>query len=823
MNRGLLGPFVEGRSVSAASRRWWLVFLFGAPVALIVALNLQGQLNRHRDLKLTLTRNEALQKAREMGRSRGLPVDAWAGLVSFVRDTKMRTGSEEMPQPPDHPLWRIMPRAAVDVILHPDDFSSRWRVRFAGDGRLLGFEASGGLADAPAGQMAPVEQQRKSLEEQLRRELAAGVPLELGDSEIEEVASGAGPAGRRFTWHAALADVPSIEFRAVGEYRGDRLVRLDIVPVPRPDRQPSKSPFLDAIAPYYSLARITLIVFLALYACYRFARRAAEGEVPKDRALILFIFMALFGVAIVLADPDLTISEIEPSRLNAGYITLIRISILLNVAVQGLLLGLAYASGEGEVREGFPGKLTSLDAALTGRIFSSNVGVSVLYGAAAACWLSLLYQLLIAWLAPGNWSLPMRGLIFSFGRAPWVIMLLDIPAIAIFLAVCSLMLPLTLLRRRVRPRVLLIVFLLLLGFVLGDLQETRDLTGRVFWIQSAYIPLCLLLPFFGRDLLAAIVTLMGWMFLTHAGDLARLVPAWAGWLEPVFPIVGGTLGAFAWAAWNGRTFEDSEVRPQYAGNLARRVALQAEIGAAREAQLRLLPVTTPVSAGITVAASCLPAGLAGGDYYDFFPLEDGRLAFVLAEGGNDGLASALTIALAKGFLLVEATRDDSPTRVLLALDKVLGQNLRRTSGDTMIACGVLDPRTRTLRLSRLGAYPRFHRLGEGGTVIEIAPQPCFASERVCETEVQLSRGDLVFAYTDGVPHRLERQRAGSPEEMLRRAAGWQSYSHAQHFHDAVRRILLPDGEHSRSELNDDLTTVVLRINNASERALEEVA
>jgi len=823
MNHGLLRPFVGSRLVSAASRRRWFVFLFGAPIALAFSLYLQGQFNKNRDLGLTLTRDEALRIARDLGRSHGVPVDRWTGMVAFVRSDAAARAAEEAQKPPSHPLWRIAPRTAADVLFHPGDFSSRWRVRLSGDGHVLGYEESGRIEETPAGPLAAEEVQRAALEAALLRDLAPGVPLQLGEPQVESVDRAQGPPGRRFTWHAALSDVPALEFRATGEYRGDRIVHLEIVPAVRPESEPAQQPLLQMFQPLYNLARVVLFVLLSLYACYRFARRAAEGEVPKGRALVLFVFLALLGLAIIFTDPDLTIASVEPGRLDAGYINLMRLSVFINLAVQGLLLGLAYASGEGEVREAFPGKLTSLDAALTGRLFSGNVGASVIYGAATACWLFLVFELLLNWLSPGNLHTPLRGLALSLGQAPWLILLLEIPATAIFLAVCILMLPLTLLRRKVRSAGLLILLLAVAGFVIGDVGEGADLSDRLYFVKTAFIPLCLLVPFFGFDLLASIVTLSWYMFLSQAGDLARLVPAWQGWLEPMFPVAGGVFGAFAWAAWHGRSFEDSEVRPQYAGNLARRVALQAQIGAAREAQMRLLPATTPSSPGVTLAASCLPAGAVGGDYYDFFPLEDGRLAFVMAEGGNDGLASALTIALAKGFLLVEVAREESPTRILLALDEILGQNLRRTSGDTMIACGIVEPRRRALRLARLGEYPRFHVLGAGGSLTEVVPQPGAGSGRVGETEVFLSPGDLLFAYTDGLPRRLERQRSGSPEEMLRRAAGWQSYSHAQHFHDAVRRILLPDGERSRDELNDDLTTLALRLNDASEQVLEGVA
>ena len=52
---------------------------------------------------------------------------------------------------------------------------------------------------------------------------------------------------------------------------------------------------------------------------------------------------------------------------------IIYISIAMTYLVMGLFMGLAYGSGEGDIRESYPGKLTSLDALVTGRLFSQNV------------------------------------------------------------------------------------------------------------------------------------------------------------------------------------------------------------------------------------------------------------------------------------------------------------------------------------------------------------------------------------------------------------------------------------------------------------------
>jgi hypothetical protein len=59
-------------------------------------------------------------------------------------------------------------------------------------------------------------------------------------------------------------------------------------------------------------------------------------------------------------------------------------------SVVGLFIGLDYESGEGDIRESYPGELTSLDALFTGRLFSQSVSRSVLIGRAIGGWTLLL-------------------------------------------------------------------------------------------------------------------------------------------------------------------------------------------------------------------------------------------------------------------------------------------------------------------------------------------------------------------------------------------------------------------------------------------------
>ena len=99
-----------------------------------------------------------------------------------------------------------------------------------------------------------------------------------------------------------------------------------------------------------------------------------------------------------------------------------------------------------------------------------------------------------------------------------------------------------------------------------------------------------MVPFFSCDLLAAICGIFAVRFVWELIQRGAVSAAWQHiFLREVAPVGTVFLLAQVYFAWRGPTYEEFEVRPKYARYLAEHQALEAEIGAARLAQLRLLP------------------------------------------------------------------------------------------------------------------------------------------------------------------------------------------------------------------------------------------
>src|SRR5207247_6560981 len=94
-----------------------------------------------------------------------------------------------------------------------------------------------------------------------------------------------------------------------------------------------------------------------------------------------------------------------------------------------------------------------------------------------------------------------------------------------------------------------------------------------------------------------------------------------------------TLGSYvAVALENARLYEDARENER---------RLRTDLDTAREIQRQLLPTGAREVPGLDLAAAYVPARELGGDFYDFLPYGEGRLAVALGDGSGKGIAAAL--------------------------------------------------------------------------------------------------------------------------------------------------------------------------------------
>ncbi|RFU40914.1 serine/threonine-protein phosphatase, partial [Actinomadura logoneensis] len=181
---------------------------------------------------------------------------------------------------------------------------------------------------------------------------------------------------------------------------------------------------------------------------------------------------------------------------------------------------------------------------------------------------------------------------------------------------------------------------------------------------------------------------------------------------------------------------------------------------ARTLQRTLLPPALPAVPGLQAAAAYHTASAdeVGGDFYDLFPLDDGRWAFFLGDVCGKGADAAALTSLTRYTLRAAAIYDPDPCSVLTALDLVLKTEEQGGSPRFCTAVfGILDAagdgsfditlagggHPPTLALRTDGSVDLISTAG--GQLIGLLPEPEFV-----ETGTRLAPGDALLLYTDGL-------------------------------------------------------------------------
>lgn len=118
--------------------------------------------------------------------------------------------------------------------------------------------------------------------------------------------------------------------------------------------------------------------------------------------------------------------------------------------------------------------------------------------------------------------------------------------------------------------------------------------------------------------------------------------------------------------------------------------LEKELAIARQIQQGILPKLLPKREGYDIAALTIPARAVGGDYYDFIPLDDQQMGFVVGDACDKGIPAALLISLTNSLVHVEAPRNPTPEAAL----RLVNHHLVEMNGSGMFVTllyGVLDP------------------------------------------------------------------------------------------------------------------------------------
>lgn len=269
-----------------------------------------------------------------------------------------------------------------------------------------------------------------------------------------------------------------------------------------------------------------------------------------------------------------------------------------------------------------------------------------------------------------------------------------------------------------------------------------------------------------------------------------------------------------------RNFETMKVSlKEYIRNLTETTAtkerIESELKVATYIQASLLPRIFPAfpeHREFDIYASMEPAKEVGGDFYDFFFVDDDNLCFLIADVSDKGVPAALYMMVTKTLLKSEGQRLREPDQMLASVNRILaGDN--ESCMFTTVFCAILNIKTGEVRYANAGHNPPLIMDAQG--VRYLKPRTGLMLGPIADTEYVAERlilgpGDALFLYTDGVTE------AKNPEEQM---FGEDRLLQAL---EAVPRAKLTDllvhiravvaGHAASAEQSDDITLLAIRMN-----------
>ena len=267
----------------------------------------------------------------------------------------------------------------------------------------------------------------------------------------------------------------------------------------------------------------------------------------------------------------------------------------------------------------------------------------------------------------------------------------------------------------------------------------------------------------------------------------------------------------------GATLEKKRLRDEINAHLAR---LEEELGAARRLQMAMVPQFFPAPSAafpIDLCASMEPAREVGGDLYDFFETEDGKLCFLIGDVSGKGMPAALFMARTKSLIRITTELMRLPNGASARPAEIIGRvnrELCQDNEDMMFVTlffAMLAPASGSLEYCNAG-HNQPYRLegatleaidGAKGIILGVSADAPYTTG-----ELSLAPGQSIYLFTDGVTEAADLQDQLFSEQrletVLRETTGRASSEIVKSVADAVRNFVgtaLP---------SDDITMLALR-------------
>ena len=244
-------------------------------------------------------------------------------------------------------------------------------------------------------------------------------------------------------------------------------------------------------------------------------------------------------------------------------------------------------------------------------------------------------------------------------------------------------------------------------------------------------------------------------------------------------------------------------------------SLKGDLAIACEIQQAILPrrfPPFPEAVGLLdIAALMTPAKDVGGDFYDFFSIDDDHIGFLIADVSGKGIPAAIFMAVSRTLIRATGIRGGNPADCITYSNRLLATE----SVDCMFVTvfyAILNIRTGEVVYCNAGHNPPYMVKRSGEVVaLPMSQDPMVGAIEGIEfhsQQLQLEKGDALVLFTDGVTEAMNSQNEEFGEERLEDKLRDVAFNDCQKIVDVIRDDVSDFA--GEAEQSDDITILALR-------------
>lgn len=248
--------------------------------------------------------------------------------------------------------------------------------------------------------------------------------------------------------------------------------------------------------------------------------------------------------------------------------------------------------------------------------------------------------------------------------------------------------------------------------------------------------------------------------------------------------------------------------------------VESELELAKEIQQNFLPKTFPESENMDVWGRCYPAREVGGDYFDFFRLDQDHYGMVIGDVTGKGVPAALFMAVSRTLFRILSIGNKHPDRVLTDFNEHLVALDSNSNMFITLFYGVINSKTGRIRYSTAGHnMPYVNSVKNNNGDFYLLPglktmvAGMIGGIEMTAAEQTLSRGDAIVLYTDGMTEAINENDEEFGEERLEKLLNQYSDLGARNMCERI--IADVQAFQGGKPQFDDMTIFILKLSGSS--------